>query len=140
MPTPSTIRLHSFYLKIAKNDQNWLNYVDLEQNVHFFTFFCDFQMHLSSTDFSDSYLKLKVFSSTLIAFCGIFVVFFISLRLIISDYFSSIFTMLNSHKKNGFSYKKVSPNRFWLNTSVFLYVMTYQMRTTLSRRCHQKNF
>ena len=55
--------------------------------------------------------------------------------LIISDYFSSIFSMLNSHKKNGFCCNTVSPSRFWLNTSVFGYIMTYQMRTTLSRRC-----
>ena len=54
---------------------------------------------------------------------------------IISNYFSSILPMLNSYKKNGFCSKTVSQSHFWLCTSVFVHVMTYQMRTTLWRKC-----
>ena len=60
---------------------------------------------------------------------------------IISDYFSSILPMLNSYKKNGFCSKTVSQSRFRLCTGVFVYVLTYQMGTTLWRnRAFKKIF
>ena len=105
------------HLKIAKNDQKWLNY-------RFFWFLSQ----IKSFFFYLNRFFMEYFLSSLLA-CH---------WLIMSDYSSSIFPMLNSHKKNGFFSKKVSPSRFWLNTSVFVYVITYQMRTTLSRRCALK--
>ena len=58
------------HLKIAKND------VDSGKNAHFLLFFAIFKCTQSSaelTDFNDSHIKLKLFSSTLIAFlCNIY--------------------------------------------------------------------
>ena len=115
------------------------------ENRSFFYITCDFQMHLSLLQINLFFWFISQIKGLFFYYNRFFVeYFFLSLLacdwLIISDYFSSIFIMLNSHKKNGFCYKKLSPSRFWLNTSVFLYVMTYQMRTTLSQRCLQKKF
>ena len=112
----------------------------------FLVVFCDFQMHLTLRQIDRIFRFLSQIKAPFFYFNRLFVKYLLSsLRacrwLIISDYFSSIFPMLNSHKKSGFCSKKVSPSRFWLNTSVFVYVMTYQMRKTLSRSCaFKKNF
>ena len=107
--------------------------------------FRDIQMHLTLRQIDRFFRFLSQIKALFFYFNRFFVEYFLlSLIayhwLIISEYLS-IFPMLNSHKKNGFCSKTVSLSHFLLNTSVFVYVMTYQMRTTLSRMCaFKKNF
>ena len=106
----------------------------------FFIIFRDFQMHLTLRQIDRFFRFVSQIKALFWYLNRFFVKYLLSSllachSLIISNYFSSIFPMWNSHKKNRFCSKKMSPSRFWLNMSVFVYVMTYQMRTTLSRRC-----
>ena len=101
----------------------------LVPDTNFFSFACIKGSHyfeFKLTDFYDSYLKLKLlFSSTLIAFCGIFVVTFniACYWSIISDYFSSILPMLNFHKKNE---KQLFQKQYadFLCSTLFLYIIS----------------
>ena len=87
------------------------------KNRSFLDIFRDFQMHLTLRQI-DRFLRfLSQIKALFFYFNRFFVKYLLSsLRachwLIISDYFSSIFLMLNSHKKNGFCSKTVSTSRF----------------------------
>ena len=87
-----------------------------EKNRSFFIIFRDFEMHLTLRQINPFFRFLSQIKA-LIFYFNRFVEYLLLLLiachwLIISDYFSSIFPMLNSHNKNGFSSKTVSPNRF----------------------------
>ena len=133
-------------MKIAKNDKKMIKLRGFGRSRSFFIIFRYFQMHLTLRQIDRYFRFLSQIKALFFYFNRFFIKYLLSsLRacdsLIISDYFSSIFPMLNFHTKNGFCSKMVSPSHFWLNTSVFVYGMTDQIRTTLSRRCvFKKNF
>ena len=109
------------------------------KNRSFFVTFRDFQMYVTLRQ-SDRFFRLSSqIKALFIYFNRFFVKHLLSPLIafywsIISDYISSIFPMLNSHTKNGFCSKTVSQSRFQLYRSVFVYVMTYHMTTTLWQR------
>ena len=90
------------HLKIAKNDQKWLNYVVRQKSLIFGHF--------------SRYSNPRNFLWNI--FCHLW-----GYWLIITDYFSSTFPMLNSHKKNWFFPKMVSQTRFCLFNCFLVYLI-----------------
>ena len=114
---------------MTKNDQKWSNYVGFGKNRSFFVIFRDFQMYVTMRKI-DRFFRLSYQIKALFFFFNLFVKHLLSPLIacywsIISDYFSSIFLMLNSNKKNGICSKTVSQSRFWVYTSVLVYAWGY---------------
>ena len=114
--------------------------------IHLFlVVFHDFQMHLTLCQIDRFFRFLSQIKVLFFYFNRFFVKYLLSfLRachwLIISDSFSSIFPMLNSHKKNRFCSKKVSPSRFWLNTRVFVYFIRIKWEKPCRKSVPSKKF
>ena len=96
------------------SDFSWIHVIP-----SFLVIFRDFQMYVTSCQIGRFFRFLSQIKALFFYFNLLFLEYFLSpLRvcywLIITDYFSSIFPMLNSHKKNGFFPKTVSQTRFRL--------------------------